>query len=296
MRRLPILVPVTLLALLLLLAGPARARSPQPQLGFSLSVPESAAVGEPIVVRIQTEVPYERGVVEWLDRNSTVPLRGSDGARSATLLLGSDVKKHEPGLKRLRIVLSGSGRYRSVFRDIRLAGKERPVQRLSLPDSMVSLSQSELERHRRESAAVDKALASYRPRREWSLPFLRPARGEISSRYGLRRILNGQPRSPHRGIDLRTGYGQPVRACAEGRVALTGEHYFAGRSVYIDHGLGVVSMYFHLSEISVEEGQRVSRGQSVGLSGKTGRTTGPHLHFGVSIRGNLVDPLPLLEQ
>jgi murein DD-endopeptidase MepM/ murein hydrolase activator NlpD len=290
------LPPAAWLALLLLLLGPFPGQTLRAGEPVRVQVPERAAIGEPIVVRLRSRVPYERAAMQWLEHNGSVDLSGSNGSYTATALLGSDVKRHKPGARRLRITLSGSGRYRQIHRDIRLTEKERPVQRLTLPEKMVSLSQSELARHRRESGAVGKALGTYRPRRDWSLPLARPAKGEISSRYGLRRILNGQPRSPHRGIDLRTGHGARVRSCARGRVVLTGEHYFAGKSVYVDHGLGVVSMYFHLSEISVEEGQRVARGQGIGLSGKSGRTTGPHLHFGVSVRGNLVDPLPLLEE
>ena len=96
------------------------------------------------------------------------------------------------------------------------------------------------------------------------------------------------------GLDLKAPMGTPVHAAAAGEVILAADHYYAGRSVYLDHGGGVVSMYFHLSQIGVEDGQFVNRGDLVGLSGSSGRVTGPHLHFGVAVQGRLVDPEPLI--
>ncbi|NHZ47213.1 M23 family metallopeptidase, partial [Nitratidesulfovibrio liaohensis] len=112
---------------------------------------------------------------------------------------------------------------------------------------------------------------------------------------GLRRVFNGEPRAPHRGLDLRGEAGEPVTACAAGRVVLAENHYFAGNSVYIDHGMGVVSMYFHLSALDVAPGQMVAQGQVIGKVGSTGRVTGPHLHFGMAVLGDMVDPQVLLD-
>ncbi|MBG3878486.1 M23 family metallopeptidase, partial [Desulfovibrio oxamicus] len=119
--------------------------------------------------------------------------------------------------------------------------------------------------------------------------------GGVSSLFGLRRVFNGEPRAPHRGLDLRGEAGELVKACAAGRVALAENHYFAGNSVYIDHGMGVVSMYFHLSAMDVTPGQMVAQGQLIGRVGSTGRVTGPHLHFGMAVLGDMVDPQVLLD-
>lgn len=129
--------------------------------------------------------------------------------------------------------------------------------------------------------------------RMWRLPLVRPVQGKVLSVYGAQRILNGKPKNPHRGLDFRSPMGNPVKCVAAGRVILVGDHYYAGNSVYVDHGNGVVSMYFHLSEPMVKEGDEVKRGQTVGLTGMTGRATGPHLHFSLSVLGELVDPAPL---
>jgi murein DD-endopeptidase MepM/ murein hydrolase activator NlpD len=113
-------------------------------------------------------------------------------------------------------------------------------------------------------------------------------------RFGARRIFNGEARSPHGGTDFRAAPGTPVFAPAAGVVAVSADHYFAGQSIYIDHGGGLISMAFHLSARLVKKGERVARGQPIGKVGATGRVTGPHLHFAVRLRGARVDPTLLL--
>ena len=113
--------------------------------------------------------------------------------------------------------------------------------------------------------------------------------------FGHRRVFNGQPRAPHSGADLSAATGTPVRAANRGRVVLAKNLFFSGNAVFIDHGLGVYSVYLHLSEIGVEPGAMVGRGDVVGLAGATGRVTGPHLHWGVRVLDARVDPFSLLE-
>ena len=112
----------------------------------------------------------------------------------------------------------------------------------------------------------------------------------------MRRYLNKKPKNPHRGLDFRSPKGSPINATAPGQVILVGNHYYAGNSIYIDHGNGVISLYFHLEKSLVKTGDRVIRGETIGLSGVSGRATGPHLHFSVSVQGALVDPEPLFEK
>ena len=121
-----------------------------------------------------------------------------------------------------------------------------------------------------------------------------PLKGDILSPFGVRRILNNQPRSPHSGVDLRAKEGAPVQASGDGIVAYVGEHYFSGKSIYLDHGMGIISMYFHLSKIQVKKGEKVALGSVIGRVGQTGRATGPHLHWGIRIKGNRVDPFSLV--
>jgi len=177
---------------------------------------------------------------------------------------------------------------------LEVKAKEFPVQRLSLPEEKVTLAEKDLARHQREKTAIQKALAQPFAERLWQTSFQRPVPGDISTPFGVGRILNDKPRNSHSGVDLRGKTGDPVAAASDGIVILTGEHFFAGKSVYIDHGMGLITMYFHLSGILVEKGERVRVGQTIGLLGSTGRSTGPHLHWGLRVHNQPADPLTLL--
>lgn len=169
-----------------------------------------------------------------------------------------------------------------------------PTQRLEVDDRKVHPKKQDLARIERESAAVAKLWAARGPAR-FTLPLAPPlARLPAAGRFGARRIFNGEARSPHSGADYPAAVGTPVLAAADGTVVLAADHFFSGKSVFIDHGDGLFSMSFHLSAIDVRVGDRVRRGQRLGAVGATGRVTGPHLHFGLRWRGARVDPALLL--
>ena len=132
------------------------------------------------------------------------------------------------------------------------------------------------------------------PAREWDGKFTAPADAAISDVYGSQRIFNGKAQRPHFGLDFRVPTGTPVAAMNQGTVLLARFLYFEGNCVVIDHGQGLLTLYFHLSEFKVKEGDQVKRGQVVGLSGGTGRATGPHLHVAVRWQGTYLDPASLL--
>ncbi len=177
---------------------------------------------------------------------------------------------------------------------VRVGAYPYPEQHLTVDERMVELSPEDRARADRERAAVETLWGRRGPAR-FTLPLHSPLvpRPEGGS-FGSRRTFNGQPRSPHTGVDYRAPRGTPVKAAADGGVALAADHFFAGRSVYLDHGGGLITMYFHLDEIRVAEGEEVRRGQVIGTVGATGRATGPHLHFGVRWLGARVDPELLL--
>src|SRR5690606_30907835 len=130
--------------------------------------------------------------------------------------------------------------------------------------------------------------------RAWHGSVALPVAGRPSSNFGLRSVYNGQPRSPHGGVDFSSPTGTPVRAPAGGRVALAEDLYFTGQTVILDHGLGLFSVLAHLSAMQVEQGSLVDGGTVVGRVGATGRVTGPHLHWGIRLHGARVDPISLI--
>ena len=261
---------------------------------LQIQAPTQVALGTPFAVRLEAPAGMDRLELQWLEKTLRFALQAeSTGRVSKQCVLGSDVKHVQPGQYTLRATGTRAGKQVQAQQKITIEPKSYPLQELSLPESQVDLSEAALQRHYREKSAVQTALAQSTPTRHWQLPLLRPVSQEVGSVYGLRRKINGQPRSPHRGVDFRAPSGTPVRSVAAGRVVLVGEHFFAGKSVYVDHGLGMVSMYFHLQNSTVEKGEHVARGAMVGRCGSTGRVTGAHLHFGLSLLGQLVDPLPL---
>jgi murein DD-endopeptidase MepM/ murein hydrolase activator NlpD len=180
-------------------------------------------------------------------------------------------------------------------RRVRVTAYAYPEERLTLPDDThVNLSQENQERANREAVRLSELWSLGTPVR-FGLPLAAPLDPlPEGGRFGQRRIFNGEPRSPHSGIDYPATTGTPVFAAAEGRVVMAEELFFSGNSVFVDHGDGLITMYFHLSRILVAAGETVERGQRVGLVGQTGRVTGPHLHFGVRWLGARVDPRLLL--
>jgi hypothetical protein len=182
----------------------------------------------------------------------------------------------------------------TTIADLVVGTKSFPVRRLSVPARFVELPESVIARIQDESHRLDTLFHSATQPRQWRGPFQAPANGPISGNFGARSVFNGQPRSPHSGLDFRSGAGAPVTAPAAGVVALADSLYFTGNTVVIDHGLGLYSLLAHLSKFTIKDGDRVRRGQIVGFVGATGRVTGPHLHWTVRLNGARVDPRSLI--
>ena len=205
-------------------------------------------------------------------------------------LFGADVML-EAGSYPLKVSWTNGDRSGGEMAEVSVKDKSYGVRNIKVPTSQVDLSEEDLARTRRESELTRAALSTRSSERLWSGDFLEPVSGSINSSFGRQTRLNGVLNArPHAGADYLVGEGTPVKAPAAGKVILTGNHFFAGNSIYIDHGQGLISMYFHLSAIDVGDGQMVERGQVIGKVGKTGRVTGAHLHYGIYINGARIDP------
>ncbi len=192
-----------------------------------------------------------------------------------------------------QLVTTLDGHEQAVSFDV--TGKHYAVQRLTIKDKgLVTLSKADLARVKRERKLIDGIYARWTPTLYARLPFALPVKGPETSPFGVKRILNGKPRSPHSGIDIAAPAGTPVRAPAAGVVAAVGDFFFNGRTVIIDHGQGLVSVYVHLSKITVRKGEHVERGEPIAEVGATGRTTGADLHWTVTLNGTRINPELLL--
>lgn len=234
------------------------------------------------VVTLPIEAPASARPVATLDGARAMVLRDG-GQWIAVVGIPLDTK---PGRREL-VVGYGGATERLAFE---VAAKQYDLQKLTVAPGQVDLSKRDLERVEGERKRIRKALTGFTDIPPATLQLVQPVPGERSSSYGLRRFFNDQARSPHTGMDIAAATGTPIQAAAHGTVADIGDYFFNGHTVILDHGSGLVTMYCHLSRIDVKAGQSVSAGEAIGAVGATGRVTGPHLHFGVTLNGTMVDP------
>ena len=221
-----------------------------------------------------------------------VPLLVLGDARGWTAVVGIPLSA-TPGPA--QIVVRTAGGERALGYDIR--PKRYVEQRLTVSPRTVDLAPEDLARHERERAHQQQVMETFSEPfpREVDLHLRVPAPGRRSSSFGLRRVFNGQPRAPHSGMDIAAATGTPVVAPLPGRVIDTGDYFFNGQTVWLDHGGGLLSMMCHLSAIDVKVGDTLATGERQGAVGATGRVTGAHLHWGVMLNRTMVDPALFLD-
>jgi murein DD-endopeptidase MepM/ murein hydrolase activator NlpD len=235
-------------------------------------------------------VPGGVAVIPLPDKSEAAPPVFSNGARvwvartegnTWNAVVGIPLSA-KPGVQKITV----NGREETFA----LRDKKYPVQKLTLNKAMVDPPKEVMARIERESKHLAGVRSAFSERADTNANFLLPALGRLSSRYGVARVLNGQPRSPHAGLDVAIPTGTPITAPADGVVLDADDYYFCGKTLFIDHGNGLITMHCHLSEFIATVGERVKQGQRVALSGATGRATGPHLHWSVYLNGVSVEP------
>ena len=265
---------------------------------FLAVFPAAGQAGEPEFKVLPS--PLDRGAAARVIVEGLTPADGLNGTFEGRPVFFFVIGKKLIGLFGADVMLS-PGRYplklawRGGRTEIEVAVRDRAygIRSINVPESQARLSKADQDRAARERKEVLAALAVKSPDRLWQGAWTDPVGGAVSSAFGRQTRINGvlNPR-PHSGTDFDASEGTPVKAPADGVVILTGDHFFAGRSVYIDHGQGVISMYFHLSKIEVQKGDQIRRGNLLGLSGATGRVDGAHLHYGIYICQARIDPVP----
>jgi murein DD-endopeptidase MepM/ murein hydrolase activator NlpD len=212
-----------------------------------------------------------------------------------TALLGMDLEER-PGT--IGIILEGwtrGGEKRKRPITFRVREKAFPSESLKVPPPFDRIDEATLKRIERERAELDRLWAITSLRRLWERRFVAPVSGGITSPFGLRRVINGSARAPHSGVDLKAAMGTEVVASNHGQVVLRDEFFFSGKSLVLDHGNGLYTMYFHLADFNVNKNAYVRKADLIGWAGMTGRVTGPHLHWGARLNGARVDPFQLIE-
>jgi len=260
---------------LILFANPLRA-SPLPQnpLPKTNAVPGGIAI---VDLKLSTN---SKPIVFY--KNKRVMVANNNGQWLGVVGIPLTAK---PGQHKLKIKNPGK------VINFRVNSKAYAEQRLTIKDKRkVNPTAEDMKRIRRERVRINSALKHWADKDEVNTRFVLPVTGELSSPFGLRRFFNEQARKPHSGIDIAAPEGTLIQAPADGRVIESGDFFFNGNSVFIDHGQGLVTMYCHMSQIKVKPGQMVKQGELIGEVGKTGRVTGPHLHWSVSLNDARVDP------
>lgn len=272
-----------------------------PGVTLKLSAPASSQ-GSLLLLEVRSRKPLAEVTAEW--NSKTVPFWQVQAAQPDSRpafdmhrgLLGVDLEK-PPGTYPVVIhVATSGGKHAGCTVQIPVRAGRFATERLHVETEFVEPSPEQIQRANQERDRLRAIFDRVTPQKLWTGDFRVPLDGvNTGGNFGKRRILNGQPGSPHSGVDFPSSTGTPVHATQSGQVALAEELFFSGNTVVVDHGLGIYTFYGHLSEIAVKAGDEVQAGQVLGKVGATGRVTGPHLHWGLTVERARVNPLQLVK-
>jgi murein DD-endopeptidase MepM/ murein hydrolase activator NlpD len=271
-------------------AGVAVAQTPAASSSSIGITPAVVEAGSPELIRVEAP-DAQRIDGEWLGRKLQF-FRSRDG-RSWLALAGVDVEA-AAGPSSLRITLHVAGGVRDLSRTVAILPAHYRTTALNVPPRFVEPGPDALKQIEAEKQLKARVFAESAADPLWLGSFRAPVRSAPTDSFGTRRVFNGELASIHKGMDFRARPGTPVRAANSGIVVLARPLYYEGNCVILDHGLGLYTLSMHMSRFNVHEGQRVTKGQLLGLSGATGRATGPHLHWAIRWQGAYLDPAKLL--
>jgi murein DD-endopeptidase MepM/ murein hydrolase activator NlpD len=275
-------------------------------IALSLLIRASFAGEFPGTISLQSEEAFQGGVVkievvgkeiekvQGILGSRAIPFFPWEGHSFHVGFLGVDLQEKAGPADLVIQIWSRGGEMRKKAVNLRIRDRTFPQEKLSVDKSFDRFDEATLQRIEKERARITRLWQLSSPRRLWEGRFIPPVPGAVSSPFGLSRIINGSLRSPHSGVDLKAPAGMEIIAANHGKVVLREEFFFAGKSIVLDHGGGLYTMYFHLSEFEVEKGSEVRQGDLIGRVGMTGRVTGPHLHWGARLNGARIDPFELV--
>lgn len=247
--------------------------------------------GAPVLFRVTTPKPVQTLSAHWLGHD--IPFSFDLKHKVWFGLAGTSVGT-KPGLYPLEFTSDSDGQTITYQRQIKVLRQRYPRVMLKVPSRYTAPSPEEQHQIAQDKEVKSHVFEMVSPEREWKGDFAPPVEAPISDVFGVQRVFNGSVQSTHQGLDFRVTTGTPVAAVNSGKVLLARPLFFEGNCVILDHGQGLLTLYLHLSEFSVKEGETVEKGQQIGLSGGTGRATGPHLHLAVRWQGIYLNPAGLL--
>ena len=256
-------------------------------------IPEKVSQGRGFLVEIKAQNPFS-GFIEWRNKKIKFSSTALNSMHKTQVLLG--MPTNETKVQTILVSMNENNQDNVVKQNIKPLKVNWVTHNLNVAPKYVEPPKEVLKQIAKDQKTNKTTLARMSDHHTWELPFVRPVNGTISGSFAARRVFNGQPRTPHFGTDMRGAIGTRILAMADGVVVCAEPQYFSGNAVWIDHGQGVISMYGHMSKISVKKGDIIKKGQKIGEVGATGRVTGPHLHLSLYIQGVAVDAVPFFSQ